>query len=313
MGGTSSVQSFVTSLPRQDGKISVCTGANSGIGLEACVQLASLGSTVVLCCRNAQKAETARQDVIKRGQTTEDKVKVVQLDLASLDNVRGFRSRLEQAFGGTLPTIDHLILNAGVMALNKRESSPEGSEMQMATNNFGHFLFAASLIDLVIRAPTARIIAVSSGAHKIVSGISFDDVDHVKHYEKWRVYGESKLGNLLFINHLQKLLHEKNIHHVLAIGVHPGFSATNLQDHTSFSLISKLIAQGAEMGATPTTMACCHPAAKPADYCGPWFFDYVGTPTFGRSETSAARNVQIQKKFWELCEMKTSANFVSKL
>lgn len=91
----------------------VITGANSGIGIEACVQLAKLGHSVVMCCRSVEKGEKAREQVIKRAGVDGSQIFLVQLDLADLDNIGSFRSRYDPVVG-TKP-IDMLILNAGIM------------------------------------------------------------------------------------------------------------------------------------------------------------------------------------------------------
>ena len=197
------------------------TGANSGIGLEACVQLAERGCDVVMCCRSEEKAAAAKDEVVNRGKTGADKVHVVQLDLADLDNIGTFRTRYDSVSALANRPVDFLILNAGVMALNSRELTKQGIEMQMGTNVVGHFKFAAVMYDLCKAAPHSRIVWVSSGAHKMGSKINFDDFNRDKSYSKWQVYGETKLGNLLMMAKMNRLFEEKGVSNVIAVGCHP--------------------------------------------------------------------------------------------
>ena len=93
--------------------------------MEAAVVLAEKGATVVVACRDAKKAENARKEIVQRAKVEEAKVKVVALDLADLDNVKGFRARYEEVMGAATP-IDQLILNAAVMALPTRQVTKQG-------------------------------------------------------------------------------------------------------------------------------------------------------------------------------------------
>ena len=114
---------FVASLAGQAGKVHVITGGNSGIGLEAAVQIAKKQATVVLACRNKAKAEVARAEVVEtqeRAGCEDGMVKVANLDLSSLESVKAFVGEYREVMGGDVP-MDVLVLNAGVMALPKRE------------------------------------------------------------------------------------------------------------------------------------------------------------------------------------------------
>ena len=197
------------------------TGANSGVGLEACVQLAQRGCDVVMCCRNEAKAKAALEDVVIRSGAKAGQVQIAQLDLADLDNIETFRSRYDALPGLKGRPVDMLILNAGVMALNDRELTSQGIEAQMGTNVVGHFKFAACMIDLCKAAKQSRIVWVSSGAHKMASKIDFQDFNRAKTYAKWQVYAESKLGNLVLMTKLNRLLEEKGIDSVVVVGCHP--------------------------------------------------------------------------------------------
>jgi NAD(P)-dependent dehydrogenase (short-subunit alcohol dehydrogenase family) len=174
-----------------------------------------------MCCRNVTKAEAARDDVLKRSGTDVDSVIIVQLDLADLDNVGSFRARYDAAPTLVGQPVHMLILNAGVMALNKRELTKQGIEAQMGTNVVGHFKFAACMIDLVKAAPKGRIVWVSSGAHHFAKRINFKDFNRDKRYAKWDVYSETKAGNLLLMMKMNRLFEEKGLTNLMAVGCHP--------------------------------------------------------------------------------------------
>jgi len=297
-----------------EGKLAVITGANSGIGLEAAVQLAQRGADVVLCCRSKDKAELARTDVITRGKSTAERVHVVQLDLADIDNIQTFRSRYDAVPQLAGRPVDMLILNAGIMAVNTRELTKQGIESQMGTNVVGHFKFTAVMIDLCKTAKHCRIVFVSSGAHRMVKTINFADFNRDTSYAKWHVYEESKLGNLVLMAKLNRLLEEKKINNVIAVGCHPGYTATNLQEDTIFKYLNYLFAQGVQVGATPTVLAATDPSASRNGYAGPSkFFELWGKAKWDCGLNDVIWNTELQDNLWAKCEELSKAGFASRV
>jgi len=295
-----------------NGKLCVITGANSGIGLGACINLASRGCEVVMCCRNMKKAAEAQAEVLKKSGADANKVHIAQLDLSDLDNVETFRSRYDALPGIATRPIDILILNAGVMAIPHREVTKQGLEMQMATNDVGHFKFAGAMFDLCKAAPTCRIVVVASLMHRFASTINFDDFNREKHYSPMNSYAESKLGNLLFVAKLNRLLVEKKLDRVVAVGCHPGYSDTGLQK--GFNRILNFLAQSPEMGAAPTIKAATDIEVKRDDYCGPsHFFEVRGAAKWGCYKTKVVSDVALQDKFWDKLEEVTKVDFAGKI
>ena len=121
-----------TSQAKLDGKTVIITGANSGIGLEAAVDIAKRNARVILACRSVERGEAALADVKKR--SGNNNVVFVQLDLGSLDSVRAFAAKILE----DEPRIDILINNAGVMMIPKRTLTSDGFEMQFGVNHLGH-------------------------------------------------------------------------------------------------------------------------------------------------------------------------------
>ena len=136
-------------MPPQHGKLAYITGANSGIGFHAALELARKGATVILGCRDVAKAEAARSRIFAEVPTAQ--LEIAQLDLASLASVRA----AAQSFLSTGRRLDLLINNAGIMALPERRLSPDGFELQLATNHFGHFALTGLMLPSVIQPSSA--------------------------------------------------------------------------------------------------------------------------------------------------------------
>src|SRR5437899_812371 len=185
-----------TQIPSQAGRTAIVTGANSGIGLVAARELARAGAKVVLACRNVEKGEAAATEIRTSAPTAA--VEVAELDLGSLASVRAFAERCRSAHDA----LDLLINNAGVMAPPRRTTS-DGFELQFGTNHLGHFALTGLLLDRLLATDGARVVNVSSTAHRF-GHIRFDDLQWRNGYSKWRAYGQSKLANLLFTHELQR-------------------------------------------------------------------------------------------------------------
>ena len=170
------------------GQRMIVTGGASGIGAETATSLARTGAEVTLAVRNVEAGERIAAQIT--GATGSKQVLVAPLDLADQASVRSFVSGWE----GPLHV---LVNNAGLMAAPLMRT-PEGWEMQFATNHLGHFALAAGLHQALASAGGARIVSVSSSGH-LRSGIVFDDIHfRVREYEPWAAYGQSKTANVLF-------------------------------------------------------------------------------------------------------------------
>jgi len=211
-----------SSKARMDGKVVLVTGANTGIGLEAAKDLWARGAEVHLLCRNVEKGAQAAAEV---GSGT----KVWQLDLSSLSSVRKCANSLLQE----LTRVDVLLNNAGLMACPLTRSM-EGHELQFATNHLGPFLLTNMLLPLLRAAPAARVVTVSSMAHK-TGAIFFDDLSFNSiTYRPFKAYGQSKLANILFTKELARREREAESN-VTANCLHPGVVKTELTRHKNGS------------------------------------------------------------------------------
>lgn len=298
-------------MPAQAGKTIVVTGANSGIGYEAVRHLARKGAHIVLACRDQRKGDQAVEQL--RASQPSASLALMELDLASLTSVRRFADALRAA----CPALHVLVNNAGVMAIPYRKTA-DGFEMQLGTNHLGHFALTGLLLDRLQAAAGARVVTVSSNAHKF-GWMRWDDPQWERGYRKWQAYGQSKLANLLFTFELQRRLTAAGTRTV-AVACHPGYAATNLQAagprlegsslmESIMELGNRLFAQDAAMGALPTLYAATAPDVRGGDYIGPdRFGEQWGHPTKVQAN-ARARDPEAQRRLWELSEQLTDVRF----
>ena len=210
------------------GKRAVVTGASSGIGVETARALAGAGAEVTLAVRNAEAGERTAADIA--GTSGNAAVHVGPLELADPASVEAFAADWD----GPLHI---LVNNAGVMAIEELELSPNGHEMQFATNHLGHFELALGLHDALAADGDARIVSVSSSGH-LRSPVIFDDIDFAfRPYDRWAAYGQSKTANVLFAVEATRRWAGDGI---VANAVMPGGIATKLQRHLEPGYIERL-------------------------------------------------------------------------
>jgi NAD(P)-dependent dehydrogenase (short-subunit alcohol dehydrogenase family) len=301
----------IDAMPSLEGQLWVVTGANSGLGLETVKGLAQKGATVVMACRDPQRAEAAAEEV--RRVAPGAKLELESLDLASLKSIETFAERLAKAH----PVVDGLINNAGIMAIPRRTTA-DGFEMQLGTNHLGHYALSMRLLPLLEAAKAPRLVNVASTAHKMGS-MNFDDLMGEKSYSAWGAYGQSKLANLLFTYELHRRLSAAGKRTVVA-AAHPGYAATNLQGVGAKMTGSKLsawfmntgnsiMAQPANMGALPTLYAATVSEVKGGEYFGPdGFMEFKGYPRKCDSNAKS-KDLAAAAKLWEVSEKLTGVRF----
>lgn len=297
-------------IPDLSGKRFVITGATSGIGLEAARELVRAGGEIIIAARNPIKAE---RTVLALGR---ERSSWVECDVSSLDSVRSAARKINGEF-------DVLILNAGIMAI-PFTSNEDGFEMQMATNHLGHFALAALLKDQI----TSRVVTVSSSAHRMgdFGSGSLDEIssriiaEEIKDsYSPWKVYGTSKLANMLFGFELERRARANDLQFTSMV-VHPGYADTNLQyvaaDLTgdqnrkkAISWMNRLMAQDASMGALPTLAAATIEDLHGGALVGPdGFLEMRGHPRLSRAR-SLAYDQQLASNLWQVSEELTGVTW----
>ncbi len=201
------------------GKTIVATGATSGIGEVAVLELARMGARVVFVARDQRRAETTirKLEAVAPGLGH----RVHQADLSSMAETR----RVGAAIGASEPRVDALINNAGAMFADRRVT-PEGLELTFALNHMAYFVLTLALRDRLVASAPARIVSTASVAHQ-GSSLDFDDLQGAKSYSGWKAYGRSKLANILFTRELARRLAGTG---AAANCLHPGLVATRFGD-----------------------------------------------------------------------------------
>jgi NAD(P)-dependent dehydrogenase (short-subunit alcohol dehydrogenase family) len=294
-------------IPDQAGRVAVVTGANSGLGLVTAKELARAGAEVVLACRDTEKGEAAVGSI--RDEVPGASVSLEALDLSSLDSVRAVAER----FAAVHDRLDLLINNAGLMAPPRGETA-DGFELQFGTNHLGHFALTGLLLGLLQGREDARVVTLSSTAHKI-GRINFDDLQSEHRYGRWRAYCQSKLANVLFARELERRLRASGST-VKSLAAHPGYAATNLQsaappalDRAVMAVSNRLFAQSAAMGALPTLYAATRPYLDGGLFIGPDGFEEArGHPKVVRP-VHAGRDEATAKRLWSVSEELTGVEY----
>jgi len=251
------------------GRVAIVTGGYSGIGLETTRALAEKGAKVIVAGRSMQKAKENLADI-------KGSVEVATMDLSDLKSVSSFANKILTE----IDRVDLLINNAGFMACPETRIGSNW-ESQFGVNHIGHFALTKSLMPLIVKTPNARVVCLSSTAHKLTD-IQWDDINFDSNpYHKWKAYGQSKTANALFANALSRRLKGSG---GLAFAAHPGGIFTPLQRHLQQEEMialgwldkdggpSELAKQGfktPEQGCSTTLWAATSPLLenKPGVYC----------------------------------------------
>ncbi len=230
------------------GKRVLVSGATAGIGRETALGLARLGAEVVVVGRNPEKTQGVVTDL--KARSGNEKISAVLGDLSSMKSIANVAAEFISRF----KTLDVLINNVGAMNPN-RELTVDGYERTMATNHLGYQLLTRELLPALQHGGPARIVSVSSMAHRgfgtrLGSKIDFDDLMWERNYSAFGQYSRSKLANILFTRELAKRLAGTK---VTANSLHPGVVASSFIDKPGIwqflAPMYRLVALNSEQGA----------------------------------------------------------------
>ncbi len=245
------------------GQTVVVSGATSGIGQAAALELARLGAEVVILGRSAAKAQ-ATQALIE-AQVGRPCVRSFLADFESLDAVRRVAGELAE-----LPQIDVLLNNAGVVH-TKRELTVDGYEKTFAVNHLAPFLLTCLLMPKLLERPGARIVNTSSGAHRF-GRLVMEDLQSEQQYATMKAYGGSKLANLLFTTELARRLEGRDVG---CWALHPGAVSTGIGTNNGWlgraaQALLKPFFKSPAQGARTSIYLCSAPVSAPN---GSYFVD----------------------------------------
>jgi len=307
----------VADIPSQAGLRVLITGANSGIGYYAALELARKGARVLLGCRDRAKGESALARI--RAEVPNAAAEAVLLDLASLASVREFAA----AEVGRGAPLDLLINNAGVMAPKKRLETADGFELQFGTNVLGHFALTALLWPALLRAAEAgaerpRVVTLASIAHKR-GRLNFDDLQATKRYSPMGVYQQSKLADLMFAFELDRRVRAAGLPtaNIMSVAAHPGVANTNLFKAGEFHPVEMKMRKGVGLligallnsvpgGALPTLYAATATEAVSGGYYGPQGFQEMRGDDVGPAKIAAqGLDQEAARRLWGECERLT--------
>ncbi len=288
-------------IKKQDGKVFLITGANSGLGYETSKFLLERGATVIMCCRDLLKGDKAKSKLLK--DNFSGKIELLELDLADLKNIKKIAEFIKNKFNH----LDVLINNAGIMAPPKTFSK-QGFEIQFAVNHLAHMFLTLQLLPMLEEKNNSRVVTVTSGV-QYFGKINWDDLQGNLKYDRWASYAQSKLANVMFGLELNSKLKARNSK-TSSLLAHPGFARTNLQpksveanqswqEEIAYKLMDPMF-QSAKMGALPQITAATLPKAKGGEQYGPRF-NFRGFPKICRNAPKAL-NQNSRIKLWEISE-----------
>jgi retinol dehydrogenase-12 len=273
------------------GKIILVTGATSGIGRVTAATLAKMGATLYCVGRDPQRIQSTVADIQEKSNNPQ--VHGLLADLASFQQVRSLSEEVHQRTS----RLDVLVNNAGAIFLS-RKLSQDGIELTFALNHLAYFLLTSLLLDLLkataSEAGEARIVNVSSAAHT-GAHMHFDNLQFEHGYGGMRVYGQSKLANILFTYELARRLAGSG---VTANALHPGFVGSRFATNNGLLAkigmqVARIIAISPEEGAQTSIYLASSPEVK--GVTGKYFVK--GQPV--RSDP-ASYDEETARRLWEI-------------
>jgi len=298
-------------LPDLIGKTIIITVANSGTGFAAAKFMSAKGATLVMACRNPDKANKALQSI--KNDNPEAKLDFIQLDLSSLDSIEQF----SEAFKKKYSSLDILINNAG-MCQTPNIKSEDGFEMQMGVNHLGHYALTGQLMDRLLNTKDSRVVTMSSMNHE-QGEMNFDNLFLEGEYQPMKAYEQSKLANLLFAYELSRRFTQAGVD-VESIAAHPGFVKSNIMksnEHTQrsfgfammFNVFDVVLGMSPSKGSLGIMRAATDRTLNNGDYVGPTNMNgFRGYPKLLESSENSYNEKDAQE-LWEMSEELTNVRY----
>lgn len=302
----------VTTLPK---RVAVITGANGGLGFQTTLELARMGMSVVMACRNMDKARDARSELL--AEVPDAEAMLIPLDVSEPESIREFGRLLAAQVG----RFDVLINNAGVVLVPLARNSV-GHELHLATNHLGAFALTGTLLSLFRDDAPTRVVNVGSLAHRFAK-LDLDDLSWEKTtYSEWKAYARSKLALLSFTMELDRRLRHKSSN-IIALGAHPGFANTDaargsaaLAPKNAFhrwlsdKVVEPLIPV-APLAARSIVHAASAEHVGGGDYFGPTGLLETRGKTGRARVNPVAEDIDTARRLWNLSEEMTGVRYLS--
>ena len=290
----------------QSGRTAIVTGANTGIGLETAAAFAAAGARTVLACRNDERAEAGRTEILRRHPGTD--VELLRLDLADLEQVADAAAEARERFEQV-----HVCVNNAGLIMRSRSVTAQGFETTIGVNHLGHFAWTAHLLPALLAAPDSRVVTVSSIAH-LQATMDWDDLMGEQRFKPVAAYRRSKLANLLHSLELARRLSGSDrpgTTDTMAVAAHPGIAASTFWENaagpnlrwaarTMDAGIALLFSTTAQ-GAIPIVHAAVADDVEPGCCYGPRIAQRWGRP--GLVQPSAeAHDPEAARRLWSISE-----------
>jgi NAD(P)-dependent dehydrogenase (short-subunit alcohol dehydrogenase family) len=282
------------------GKVCLVTGSSSGIGKVTARELAKMGATVVMVCRNRTKGEAAQAEI--KAASGNAQVDLIVADLSKLSEVRRVASEFKQSY-----TQLHVLVNNAGGIHSEHKVTSDGLEFTFATNYLAPFLLTHLLLDVLKASAPARIVNVSSVAHTR-GKVDFADLQGTRRYSFTKAYGQSKLALIYFTYELADQLKGTG---VTVNALHPGVVASNFNDgmkglaYVIGAVIYTFVGITVERGAQTTLYLATSPEVEGVS--GKYFSDC--------KEVSSSRlsyDVTVRQRLWNVSQELIRQNELSR-
>ena len=270
-------------------KVCLVTGGTSGIGRAVAVQLAAQGAAVLLTGRDRARGEAAATEIRGGG----GRADFLPVDFASLASVRDLAAEVRRRHD----RLHVLVNNAGIIGGNARRLTADGFEETFAVNHLATFLLTALLRDLLAAGAPARVVTVSSDAHRGVRALDFDNLQGERRYKPTHAYCQSKLANVLFTNELARRTEGSG---VTATCLHPGVVRTRIWQGAGgvlgfFGRLAQVFMIPARQGGAYVTRLASKPELE--GVTGRYFHCGRESPS-----SAASHDLQAAARLWEVSE-----------
>jgi retinol dehydrogenase-12 len=271
-----------------ENKVCLITGATNGIGLEAAKALNQMGAEIVFIARNHEKANKLKEELL---QESGRQPTAIIADLSSQNEVK----KAAEEFLSLNKPLDILLNNAGIMNRERKETA-DGFDEVFSVNHLAYFSLTLLLIEKMKNAGGGRIVNVASMAYRFVNEMNFEDLQSKENYKGLKVYGQSKLANILFTRSLASKL---KVYKITVNCLHPGYVDTGIGLNNEGFFVRLLMnlgrpfAKKTDKGAETSIYLCSSPEVEKVT--GEYFVDCEIEKLIG-----AAKSDDQAEKLWSI-------------